>query len=99
MPDKIIVSFIFLVKRVPGQGPEQRESEKTVLYPQIIIILISYIIINLLINKNHQSQNRKRNSSFICCLRKVLFAFSELPSIGSNLNYAKCASLLMPGGD
>jgi hypothetical protein len=32
--------------RVPGRGPEQRESEKTVLYPQIIIILISYIIIN-----------------------------------------------------
>ncbi len=30
----------FLVKRVPGRGPEQRESEKTILYLQIIIILI-----------------------------------------------------------
>ena len=35
------------VKRVPGRGPEQRESGKTVLYALIIIIiilLISYII-------------------------------------------------------
>jgi hypothetical protein len=40
--------MFFLVKQVPGQGPEQRESEKTLLYPQIIIILISYIIIKLL---------------------------------------------------
>jgi hypothetical protein len=30
---------------VPGGGPEQRESEKTVLFLQIIILLISYIII------------------------------------------------------
>ncbi len=37
--------MFFLVKRVPGRGPEQRESEKTVLYLQIITILISYIII------------------------------------------------------
>ncbi len=36
----------FLVKRVPGQGPEQRESEKIVLYVQIIIIFTSDIIIN-----------------------------------------------------
>jgi hypothetical protein len=35
----------FLVKRVKGQGQEQRESEKTVLHLQINIILISYIII------------------------------------------------------
>jgi hypothetical protein len=41
--------FFFLVKRVPGWGPEQRESEKTVLYPQIIILLISYIIISYII--------------------------------------------------
>ncbi len=34
----------FLVKRVQGWGPEQRESEKSVLCLQIIIILISYII-------------------------------------------------------
>jgi hypothetical protein len=33
--------FFFLVKCIPGQGPEQRESEKTVLYLQIIIILIN----------------------------------------------------------
>ncbi len=42
----------FLVKWVPGRGPEQRESIKTVLYLLIIIIiiiLISYIIIKLLI--------------------------------------------------
>ncbi len=40
----------FLVKRVPGWGPEWRESCKTVLYPLIIIIILnSYIIIKLLI--------------------------------------------------
>jgi hypothetical protein len=33
-----------LVKWVPGWGPEQRESEKTVLYLQIIV-LVSYIVI------------------------------------------------------
>ncbi len=44
----IVDKNFFLVKRVPGWGPEQRESEKTVLYLQIIIILISYIIIKLL---------------------------------------------------
>ena len=37
---------LFFVKRVPGQGPEQRESEKIVLYVQIIIIFTSDIIIN-----------------------------------------------------
>ncbi len=36
------------VMRVPGRGPEHRESEQTVLYPQIIIILISYYYILLL---------------------------------------------------
>jgi formate-dependent nitrite reductase membrane component NrfD len=54
--------WFFLVKQVPGQGPEQRESEKTVLYLQIIIILISYIIMKLLIIENHPSRNQKRNS-------------------------------------
>jgi hypothetical protein len=39
------IKIFFLVKRVPDWGPELRESEKTVLYPQIIILLISYIII------------------------------------------------------
>ncbi len=39
-----------MVKQVPSRGPEQSESKKTVLYPQIIIILVLlYIIIKLLI--------------------------------------------------
>ncbi len=37
----VALKRFFLVKQVPGRGPEQRESEKTVLYLQIIIILIS----------------------------------------------------------
>jgi hypothetical protein len=66
--------MFFLVKQVSGQGLEQRESEKTVLYLQIIIMLISYIIIRLLINKNHPSQNRKRNSNlmFFSCFESNL---------------------------
>jgi hypothetical protein len=41
-----VIFFNFLVKWVPGRGPVQRESGKTVLYPLIIIILLfSYIII------------------------------------------------------
>jgi hypothetical protein len=59
-----ITQFFFLVERVSGRGPEQRESEKTVLYLQIIIILISYIIIKLLI-ENHPSRNQKWNSKFL----------------------------------
>ncbi len=49
---------IFLVKQVPGQGPEQRESKKTILYPQIIIILISYVIMHYyqIINYGEPSQ-------------------------------------------
>ncbi len=44
--DKDPSIFVFLVKRVPGQGPEQRESDKTVLYLLIVIVtLITYIII------------------------------------------------------
>ncbi len=39
------------VMQVPGQGLEWRESGETVLYLQIIIILISYIIIELLIKR------------------------------------------------
>ncbi len=56
------LKVFFFVTRVTGRGPEQRESEKTVLYLQIIIILISYIIIKLLINENHPSQKRKQSS-------------------------------------
>ncbi len=59
-----ITQNVFLVERVSGWGPEQRESEKTVLYLQIIIILISYIIINLFINENHPGKNQKWNSKF-----------------------------------
>ncbi len=41
----------FFVMWVPGQGLEWRESGESVLYLQIIIILISYIIIELLIKR------------------------------------------------
>ncbi len=60
----MIHNWVFWFKRVLDWGPEQRESNKTVLYPQIIIILISYIIIQLLIMENRQSRNWKRNSQW-----------------------------------
>jgi hypothetical protein len=46
------------VKRVAGRGPEQRKPNKAVLCPLIIIILISYIIINYysIINYGEPSQ-------------------------------------------
>jgi hypothetical protein len=54
----IYLFFYFLVKWVPGQGPEQRETGKTVLYLLIvIIILISYIIIKLAL-KGEPSQQK-----------------------------------------
>jgi hypothetical protein len=58
-----------LFKRVLDQGPEQRESNLTVLCLLIIIILISYIIIyyiiiKLLIMENHSSRNWKPNSGW-----------------------------------
>ncbi len=28
----VVKNLLFLVKRIPGRGPEQRESEKTALY-------------------------------------------------------------------
>ncbi len=55
----------FLVKRILGRGPGQRESEKTVLYLHIIVILITYIIIKLLIMENHPSRNQKWNFSLL----------------------------------
>jgi hypothetical protein len=72
----IIVVFLWF-KWVPDQGPEQRESNLTVLCPLIIIILISfiviyYIVIKLLIMQNHPSRNRKRNSMIIV-LSQVFF--------------------------
>ncbi len=63
--------FSCCFKRVRDQGPDQRESNLTVLCLLIIIILISYIIIKLLIVENHPSQNWKRNS-------KVLVDISDL---------------------
>ncbi len=61
-----VLCYSFLVKQVPGWGLEQRESGKIVLYPLIIIILISYIIIYyysiINLNENHPSWNRERNS-------------------------------------
>ncbi len=50
MVHKLTEIFVFLVKQVPGRGPEQRESGKTVLYlPIIIIIILIYYYIKLLI--------------------------------------------------
>ncbi len=58
--------FFFWFKRFPDWGPEQRESNLTVLCPHIIIILIRYIIIKLLMMENHPSRNREQNSfSFV----------------------------------
>ncbi len=54
----LVLFMFFLVKRVPGRGPEQREPNIAVLCLLIIIILISYIIIKLLIMENHPSLNR-----------------------------------------
>jgi hypothetical protein len=59
---KVVMPMVFLFKRVPDRGPEQRESNLTVLYQHIIIILIGYIIIKLLTMENHSSRNRKWNS-------------------------------------
>jgi hypothetical protein len=55
---KVLIT-VFLVKRVPGQGLEQKEPDKAVLCPLIIIILITYIIFKFLIMENHPSQNGK----------------------------------------
>jgi hypothetical protein len=33
-------SLFFLVKRVPGRGPEQRESKQTVLCPRDVVIVV-----------------------------------------------------------
>ncbi len=60
---------MFLVKRVPGQGPEQRESGKIVLYLQIIIIWIGYY--TLLLNywlKWEPSQPKPETELWKCVL-------------------------------
>jgi hypothetical protein len=47
LPQLPMLPKFFFDKHVPGRGPEQRESGKTVLYPLIIInILISYFLIH-----------------------------------------------------
>ncbi len=55
---------VFLEKQVPGWGPEQRESGRTVLYLLIIIILISYIIIKLLIKRRTIPTKTKNGTTF-----------------------------------
>ncbi len=56
-------NVFFLFKRVPHQGPEQRESRLTVLCLLIIIILVILLyIILLLIMENHPCRNQKWNS-------------------------------------
>ncbi len=52
-------SAFFMVKRVSGQGPEQRESEKAILYLQIIIILISYIILHERSERSERSEVKR----------------------------------------
>jgi hypothetical protein len=54
---------MFFLMRVPGQGPERRESGKTVLYLQIIIILISYIIKLLIKRKTRTILAKTRNGT------------------------------------
>jgi hypothetical protein len=62
------IGSIFFVKWVPGQGPEQRESGNTVLYPLIIIILISYIVIKLLVKmRTVPAETGNRTAGSICC--------------------------------
>jgi hypothetical protein len=76
----------FLVKRVPGRGPAQRESGKTVLYWLIvIIILISYIIIKLLIKRRTISAKTGNGTPPLCLLLKLVVTHS----------YKKLAFLLM----
>jgi len=59
--------IFFLVKQVSGRGPELRESEKTVLYLQIII-LISYYILLLIyqLMRTIQADTRNRILDPIC---------------------------------
>ncbi len=76
--------FFCLVKRVPGQGPEQRESSKTVLYLLIVIILLfSYIIIKLLIKRRTipaKARNRTPGQKFylVKSISRILKFFKEL---------------------
>jgi hypothetical protein len=88
-----MVTLLFFVffwfKWVPDRGPEQRESNLTVLCVMIIIILISCIIIyyyqimKLLIMENHPSWNWKRSSTLLFTKHRYL----EMVKVN---NVAKC---------
>jgi hypothetical protein len=74
------------LKRVLDRGQEQRESKMTALYPLIITILISsiiicYIIIKLLIMENRPSQKRKWNS-YSWCFGQMPAFFIWIPPMG-----------------
>jgi hypothetical protein len=45
----VTIAKFFLVKRVPCQGPEQRESGNTVLYLLIVIIILISILLYIII--------------------------------------------------
>jgi len=93
---------IFLVKRVPGQGPEQRESEKIVLYVQIILYLL---VILLLINENHPSQNRKWNSLVSILIKSteshhlniILILCLMISDLGCGLSYFNYCCIFLTG--
>jgi hypothetical protein len=63
---------VFFIRRVPGQGPEQRQSNKTVLYLLIVIImLIIYSIIKLLIKRRTiPAETRNKTLSSVICVDK-----------------------------
>jgi hypothetical protein len=72
----MIHNCFFGFERVLDRGPEQRESNTNALYLQIIIILISYIIIQLLIMENqiglsNQTLKHRYRKAKIDCLSFV----------------------------
>ncbi len=69
----VVMMFnIFLIKRVPRRGLEQRESGKIVLYLLIsIIIIISYIIIKLLIKMRTIAAKTANHFSLMSTYRHV----------------------------
>ncbi len=80
--------LFLLFKQVLDRGPEQKEPNVTVLYPHIIIILISSIIIKLLIMKNHPSRSRKRNSLLFFHLFRMAYLYDYIEMCSSiHLNF------------
>jgi len=59
--------------RVSGQGLEWRESGKAVLYLQIIIIFISYIIIKLLIKRKTRTIPAETGTQTCLHLQRITF--------------------------